>query len=393
VSLPRSSRAALLILACATFLGVLTENLPIGVLPEMAHDLGVRTQTVGMTVSGYAFAVALTAVPLTAATARRARRALLTVLLLTYAASSLGTAIATTFPVLLLARLLGGLSHGVFWSIIAGYAATLVSARQRGRATAIVFAGNAIALALGLPAGTAIARVIGWRGAFAAIAALAALVALGVWLVLPRVPADGGSAPSDPGALGSPAVRSVVVLTGIVMLAHFAFFTYVTPYLRHVGVPPSQVSIVLLAYGVCGVLGTVLAGRVVDRWPARSLLASIGLLAMALAVIAASDRLAIGFVPSIAVWGAAYTGLTVCLQVMILVVAGPDADTASSAYVAAFNLGIGGGALLGGLVIGQMTITALPAVAAVLAALTAGCGMLAARRIPQLSPGFRNART
>lgn len=153
---PARTRWGLGVLAAATFLGVSTELLPIGLLPQISADLSTSEAVAGAAVSGYAIVVALTATPLTAATARWPRRRLLVVVLAVYAVSHVVSALAPSFAVLMAARALGGLCHGVFWSMIAGYAARLVPAEHVGRATSAVFTGNALAVAVGLPLGTAV---------------------------------------------------------------------------------------------------------------------------------------------------------------------------------------------------------------------------------------------
>ena len=195
-------RRGLAVLAAATFVGVTTELVPVGLLPAISRDLGASEAAVGSTVSGYALVVALTAAPLTAATARWPRRRLLVVLLALYAASSVVSALAPNLGVLLTGRALGGLCHGAFWSMVTGYAARLVPPEQVARGTAAVFTGSAFAVAAGLPLATVLGNTAGWRVTFAAACLVTVVVAVlaRVWLpalpALPR-PASEGAGPAS----------------------------------------------------------------------------------------------------------------------------------------------------------------------------------------------------
>lgn len=194
---PGRPGVALAALAGATFIGVATESLPIGLLRAISDDLATPESTVGLAVTVYAFVVALTAVPLTALTIRTRRKQLLISLLLAYAASNALAGLSPSFGVLLGARVLGGMCHGVFWSIIAGYAARLVGPGEEAMATSRVFVGNALALAVGVPAGTAVGNAVGWRTAFYLGAALTLALAAATWRVVPAVAATPNATTRD----------------------------------------------------------------------------------------------------------------------------------------------------------------------------------------------------
>lgn len=375
------SSLGLVVLAAATFVGVSTELLPIGLLPQMSSDLATSEAAAGMAVTGYALVVALSATVLTAATARWPRRRLLLVVLVVYAASTAAAAGAPDVAVLLAARMVGGLSHGVFWSMIAGYAVRLVPPEQVGRATSAVFTGNALAVAVGLPLATATGESFGWRTAFLGATALTVVVAVCARYLLPPLPAlarpavaaGERRAGSVRDALAQPGVRKVSVVTALVVLGHYTFFSYISVYLGAVGVPSGRIGGALLAYGVAGVVGTLLLGRAYDRWPVASLAVVIGTLLCALAssaVLVLADSapwVTAAAVVSTTALGAAAISLPVALQAMVLRHAGPAPDAASSLFVAAFNLGISGGALLGGLLLATAGVPLLPITGVVIA--------------------------
>lgn len=379
---PGRSSAGLGVLAAATFAGVSIELLPIGLLPQISSDLGTSEAVAGLTVTGYALVVALSATALTAATARWPRRALLLTVLLAYAASTAAAAAAPGVAVLLAARMVSGLCHGVFWSMIAGYAARLVPPEQVGRATSAVFTGNALAVAVGLPLATASGGRVGWRLTFLGAAALTLVVAACARSLLPplagaaRPTAADGERPvgSVRGAFAQRGVRTICLVTALVILGHYTFFTYISTYLQTVGVPSDGLSEALLAYGVAGVAGTVLLGRAYDRWPTASVAVVTATLLGALmssavlVLLGAASWVTAAALGSTTALGAAAISLPVALQAMVLRHAGPAPDAASSLFVAAFNLGISTGALLGGLLLATAGVPLLPVTGLVIAA-------------------------
>lgn len=337
-------------LAFGAFVFVTTENLPVGLLPEVAHGLGASLSATGLLVTGYAGAVVLTAVPMTALTARWERRRLLVVLLAALCAANVVGAATQSFAPMFAARVVCGVAHGLFWSVIASLAGRLMAGRGQGRATALVFVGISVAMVGGIPLSTLVGQQAGWRIAFLAAGALGALTLLAVALLVPRteaLPAREATAPAD--LLRRRRLRDVVIATALVYVAHFAAFTYVAVFVRDVTHAAGHaLGPLLLAYGACGLAGTLAAGRAADRDVARAARGGAALLA----VVLVGATVAGGLLPATALliggWGAAIAGLAVVLQTRVLSLA-PDApDAASALYVVAANVGIGGGALLGG---------------------------------------------
>lgn len=369
--------AKIAILAGATFVGVTTEHLPIGLLPAMSRDLGVTEATTGLLVTGYAVTVAATAIPLTAITRRIDRRALLTALLAVYAACCLATALAPSFAVMMTARILGGMAHGIFWSIVAAYAAALVGEHHRGRATATVFAGNAVGLALGIPMGAAAGDTLGYRTVFVLLAALSLALAMLTRLSLPRAAGDVATGAVDGlrTAWHREGLPPLATGTGLVMLGHFTFYTYIAVFLeRTSGATTPAISGILFAFGVAGVASTLVVGRTVDRHLLAVTTGTLFAVAIAIAATTTWGQHIALTVASLTLWGAAYAALTVCLQASALRLAPQQASAASSLYVTFFNLGIAGGAWLGSTLLTALSLSALPVAA--LTALTAGSWLI-----------------
>jgi predicted MFS family arabinose efflux permease len=367
---PSATALQLSVLAAATFVFVTTETQPIALLTPMASGLGVSESSVGLLMTAYAGLAALTAIPLTIFASRIPRRRLVIATVAMLVVSQIGLALAPSYTIALGARLVGALAHGVFWSVIAQVAANLVSRDRVGRATAAVFAGNSVALVAGTPLVSALGALLGWRTAVGCMGAVAALVVAGMWRVLPAI--DSGEAHLGrlqilTGALKRPRLLIVCAVTLLVALGQFVAFTYLAPIVRaHTGLTGTGLSAVLLAYGAAGVAGVAAVGAITDRRPRLALLSCCAAVVGALALIALVGHSTPVMVVAILAWGAGFTALPICLQSAVLRVAGgrdPVPDTASALYVVAFQIGIGGGALLGAGLLGAGQLGSIPVIA------------------------------
>lgn len=369
---PSATALRLSVLAAATFVFVTTETQPIALLAPMAGDLGVSEGTVGLLMTAYAGLAALTAIPLTIFASRIPRRPLVIATVGMLVVSQLALALAPSYAVALGARLVGAVAHGVFWSVIAQVAASLVSRDRVGRATAAVFAGNSVALVAGTPLVSALGALLGWRAAVGCMGIIAALVVAAMWRVLPQV--ASGEAGLDrreilAGALRRPRLLVVCAVTLLAALGQFVAFTYLAPIVRaHTGLTGTGLSAVLLAYGAAGVAGVLAVGAVTDRHPRAALLSCCGAVVGALGLIAAVGHSTPVMVAGALAWGAGFTALPICLQSAVLRVAAPIPDTASALYVVAFQIGIGGGALIGAGLLGAGELRFIPVVALALIA-------------------------
>ncbi|GCD36662.1 MFS transporter [Streptomyces chrestomyceticus JCM 4735] len=355
--LPRLLPLSLLVFIIGTI-----EFLPVGLLPDISRDLEVAPSRTGLLVTVYAFAVGLTAAPLTARTSAWPRKRLFLTTCAVFMAATALSGLSPNYATLATTRLLCGLAHGVFYAIVAGYAAAIAGPGRSGRATAIVFAGVSLAFVVGVPLGTTAGTAFGWRTAFLATAALGTVTLLTAARLLPHVPPGPALRVSDlPRVARTPGLRPVVLTTGLVILGHFTLYTYVTEFLRDAaGFAPASVSAVLLLFGLTGIAGTWLSGALVDTRPRTTLLGTLALMAVSLTALGAAPTYRPLLFLSIATWGMACTALPVCFQTAVLRTALDAPDAASSLYVAAFNTGIGGGALTGALLLTVSPPTALP---------------------------------
>jgi DHA1 family inner membrane transport protein len=380
----------LIVLAVSVFLSVTAEMIPTGLLPEMSAGLGVSESQVGLLISFFAFAVVLTSVPLTFLFRRVPRHLLLMMVLVAIAVSSIVGGLAPNFEVLVVARVVGGMAHGVFWGVVGAYSAHLVPKEQIGRAVAITTGGGTLAFVLGVPLAATIGHAFGWRVPFLGIGALALLGAAFIWLLLPRVDhrkhlevstdtkalrAARRRGPLDPTI---PAVALICILVAVVMIGNYSFYTYIAPFMiSEMGVPDGQVGLLLLVYGVAGALGVLAAGAVFGKKPTTGLiiaLAATGASVLAIALFAGNPVVAIG---AFFVWGVAFGIIPTLLPTRLMHEASPAIrDSASAFYSTAFNAGIGLGALVGGFFFDSLGLTSLPWI--YLVALAVGLALLLA---------------
>ncbi len=370
-------------LGAATFVFVTSETQPVALLAPMAAGLHTSEGAIGLLLTAYAALAALTAIPLTILASRVARRRLLIVMVAALVVSQLGLTFAPSYGFVLAARLIGALAHGVFWSIVARVAASLVAPDRVARATALVFIGNSLALVVGTPLVSAAGAVIGWRAAVACVGAAAALAAGAMAATLPHV--ASGEAHLDRrrilgDALRRPRLLILCAVTTLIVLGQFTAYTYIAPIVRaRSGLTGTGLSVVLLAYGVAGIAAVGAVGAIADRRPRLAVLSCCGAIAIALAALSAGESSTALTIAAVLAWGAGFTALPICLQSTVLRVAAPIPDTASALYVVAFQIGIGGGALLGALLLGGVgQVGILPVVG--LSLITAGSLLAAAAR-------------
>ncbi|KIP87365.1 MFS transporter [Stenotrophomonas maltophilia] len=360
--------ASLLALAMAAFITILTEALPAGLLPQMAQSLAVSEAWVGQTVTIYAIGSLMAAIPLTAATQGLRRRPLLLAALAGFVLANTVTTLSTSYALTMTARFLAGVSAGVLWALLAGYAARMVPDHQKGRAIAVAMVGTPLALSLGVPAGTFVGNLVGWRVCFGIMSGLALVLMLWARIKLPDFAGQAtGRALSLRQVFTLPGVRPVLVAVLAFVLAHNVLYTYIAPFLSAAGMA-QRTDAVLLVFGVASLLGIWIVGVLIDRRLRAMTLGSIIVFAMAaLALGVARDVPGVVYV-AVAAWGVAFGGSATLFQTALANVAGSAADVAQSMLVTAWNLAIAGGAIVGGVLLERVGAGAFaPALVALLA--------------------------
>ena len=364
-----SARTGLLVLALAVFAAVTTELLPVGLLPQIGKAFGVTDARAGLLVSAYAVMVALLSVPLALATRSLPRKPVLLTTVGGYVLSNVVAAVAPSFTVLATARVLGGITHALFFSVCIGYSARLVPPTQTGRAMALASVGVSGGLIVGVPLSTALGTAVGWRAAFACLAALVALVLLLAWLVLPPVDAPRVDRSQHPGRRRDLGV--VVVANGLTYLGQFVLYTYVSILLLRSGVVERWVGPALLLFGLCGLGGLRAAARQLDRRPRASAILVPALMATGIAAVAVAYPHLLPVVVTAAAWLTAFGPAASLYQSASVRTAASSPETAGAWINASSNVGIAGGAALGAVVMEQAGLTRVAWVAAALVASSA----------------------
>lgn len=343
--------AALLALAVAAFTYVTAETLPIGLLLLMTADLDVAPSAVGLLVTYYGLVVVVASLPLTHVTRRVPRRQLLAGLLAVSVLATWVSAAASSYWVLLAARVVTALSQALFWSIVVPTAAGLFPPRVRGRVIAVVFAGSSLAAVLGLPVGTWLGQQAGWRTAFLGLSAFGLAAMVTIATCLPTAMPGGGHT-----ARGTtPDARRYLTLMAMTILATtgtFAAFTYVAPFLTEVSqFPAAATGPLLLVRGVAGIVGVAVGGALVDRSPWVAMLIPVTAQATALLGLYALGATPVAAAGLVALSGLSFAALTTALASRVLQVAPGSADLAAAGASTAVNVGITAGALIGSILL------------------------------------------
>lgn len=375
VGVERGARrwVAVATVAVGTFLLVTAEQLPVGLLTPVGADLRVTDGVAGLmvTVAGIVAAVAALLVPVLVG--RLDRRVLLGGLMALMTVANAVSALAPTYPVLLASRVLVGVAIGGFWAVAGGLATRLVPERDVPRATALIFGGVAGANVFGVPIGTLLGGFVGWRVAFGALGVLAAAVLVALFVLLPPLVADRPVRPSVLLAqLRNPAVATGILVTLLVVTGHFAAYTFVSPVMQErAGVPVALVGPLLLGFGAAGMVGNFVAGAAVARRLRRTVLVIVLALTLVLALYPLLGTGAIGGTAFLLLWGLAYGGVSVSLQSWMIAAAPRAVEAATALWVSVFNLAIGLGALVGGLVVDRTALVGVLWLAAALFLLAA----------------------
>lgn len=350
------------ILTFAAIVFVTAELLPVGIITDISISLHEPVGKVGLMVTSYAWAVAVSAVFITSWLASLERKLLLLGITLLFACTNLLIACSSSLTVIFFARILGAFSHGVFWSIVGPLCVELSQGLARIRTTAMVFGGIAIATVITVPLNILLAQWLGWHIAFAAIALASLSLAVAIGFCFPKLPSEkSGRLRQLINTARHPFLQRLCPTTIFALTGHFCAFTYISLILeKGVGIAHANLSFYLFLFGGAGAIGSIFTSTLADRQlHTISLWAMIGMAVVIMLCACLPVGANIIAALSIIIWGAGIVILTVTLQALILMLPTPVAETASSIYVSMFNIGIGTGALLGGLIVDHMPFKAV----------------------------------
>ena len=378
---------ALLALTISAFAIGTTEFVIVGLIPTIAADLGVSVPSAGLLVSLYALGVAVGAPVLTALTGRLPRKALLVGLMALFTLGNLIAWQAPGYGTLVMARVLTGLTHGVFFSVGSIIATNLVAREKAASAIATMFSGLTVAFVTGVPLGTFIGQRFGWNATFLVVSIFGLVALLGALAFVPRGIEQAPPAPLRRQArvLLQPRLLLVFAMTAVGYGGSMIAFTFLAPILQDIaGFSPTLVGVLLLLYGVSVAVGNVWGGRLADRQgPVKALKTIFLLLAAVLLVLNFTAPHPWLVALTVLAWGGVAFGNVPGLQVYVVQQArrfAPEAvDVASGFNIAAFNLGIAGGAWAGGQVIAHLGLAHTPWIAAVVTFAGYGLTVLSGR--------------
>lgn len=357
-------------LAVAAFVVNTTEFLPIAMLTDIGRGFNMSEADTGIMITVYAWVVSLASLPLMLIAARTERRRLLLSLFAVFVAGHALSVAAWSFPVLLVSRVVIALTHALFWAITAALAMRLAPRGKRQQALGWLSLGTAMATVLGLPMGRIIGQLLGWRATFALIGILALGVMLLLAKILPRLESrNAGSLASLPQLARRPLLLGVYGMTVLMVVAHFTAYSYIEPYvLRVTQMPPQTATAVLLVYGVSGMAASWLFSRFYPSRPNTTLLTAAGLLLFSLLLLNPLGGSTEAMFVLVFVWGIGIAVASLSVIGHVMRYAADATDVANAIFSGCCNIGIGGGALLGGIVMRHWGLGALGWMGAALAA-------------------------
>ena len=367
-----------IVMAISAFIFNTTEFVPIALLSDIGHSFAMPVETVGHMITIYAWIVAILSLPAMLATAHIERRKLLIGLFVIFIVGHAVSVMAQSFAMLLVGRALIALAHAVFWSITASLVVRVAPKDRQTKALGLLSMGSALATVLGLPLGRMIGQWLGWRMTFGTIGVAALLAMIMVWWILPKLPSkDVGSAASLPSIFNNIPLLTVYTLTVLCVTAHFTAYSYIEPYMLTISQFSQQfATVILLSFGVAGLLASWLFGHFYDRFPRAFLISAMATLLFSLLASAWLPHVPILWLVLAMLWGLAITAISLALQLRVLQLAPNATDVAMSIFSGIYNIGIGGGAFVGGWVIASLGLAMVGYVGAGIALIAMVCLMV-----------------
>lgn len=351
----------LIFLMVAGFTFNTSELMPIGLLTDIATDFGVSEARAGLLITVYAWVVALLSLPLTLYFSRTDFRKLMLWIVALFVVSHVGSAFATGYYTLMASRIGVACAHSIFWSIAPTMAVIATPGHARSTALSVMVAGGGVALVAGLPLGRILGLVAGWRMTFAALGILALIVYVGLYFTLPHMPqatADESRKDILKKVGSNRVLLSIYLITVVLVTGHYTGYSYIEPFMDSiVGMEAKAITLTLSLFGVAGLIGSALMSRYFPRHPKAVIATVCFSLPAILLVLLPMSMLSEWLLALLCVlWGLAMTMFNISFQNEIIIFAGKTQAVAMSIYSGIFNLGIGTGAFVGGIVcnIGRM---------------------------------------
>lgn len=336
-------------LGFAAFIFNTTEFVPIALLSDISHSFYMNKQDSGIMITVYAWVVAAMSLPLILLLGNTERKRLLIFVFILFILGHVLCYFASSFNLLLVGRIIIASAHAIFWSITAALAIRVAPYGKKSQALAIIATGTSLATILGIPIGRVIGEWLGWRSTFLMIGVLAFLVLLILMKVLPKLPSiNTGSAKNLPIIMKRGALVGIFIIAAIAVSGSFTAYTFIEQFsIDLVGMTTNELTGLLLFFGISGIIGSVIFGKINPKYPLSVLPISIALLTLVLFVLYSSIiSLPLFFIVCF-FWGIAFTCMMLSQQIKVLDLASDATDIAMAIYSGIVNVGIGAGALIG----------------------------------------------
>jgi predicted MFS family arabinose efflux permease len=348
--------SALLALATAAFITILTAALPAGVLPQISRDLNISESLAGQLVTLYAAGCVVATISLTNAVRRFRQRPIILTAIVGFIVVNTLTAISTSYPLTLCARFVAGAVSGLLWAQLAGQASRISPPHLRGRAISIAMLGIPAALSFGIPAGTLIGLAAGWRATFGIVSGLCLMLIVWILISVPDLPHEPEQAhPSIRAVISVPDIKAILLAMTSFVLAHNILYTYIASYIAPTGLAP-RTSIVLLVFGVAALVGMFVTGALIDRYLRGVALVSISLFLVASLALAIWSSVPLVVYLGAAVWGLAFGGAPAIYQTASAHAAGKAVDVAQAIVVTVWNAAIAGAGVIAAVMLDRLGV-------------------------------------
>lgn len=358
-------------LAFAAFIFNTTEFVPVALLSDIAQGFDMPVSQTGLMITVYAWIVSLMSLPLMLVTAKLERRSLLLKLFVLFVLSHALSVFAWNYWVLLVSRVGVAFSHSVFWAITASLSMRVAPKGKQTQALGMIAMGSALAMVLGLPLGRIVGQWLGWRATFGVIGISALLVLLILAKLLPHLPSkNAGSLSSLPLLAKRPLLISVYVVTALMVSAHFTAYSYIEPFVKNIsGMSDNTATLILLVFGLAGFVASFLFGRIYRFFPAKFITLSLIIITLSLfCLLMFSQHIILIFI-LIFFWGVGIAAMSLGLQMRMLQLSPDATDVATAIFSGIYNIGIGGGALIGNQVMQHFGLENIGFVGAILGSL------------------------